>query len=77
MYLGKVPEHAVFDAVADADPSKQRKRRCQAHFYIGQQLLIRQNNNEAAKMFRETLATQVSVLFEYEAAQAELRRLGN
>ena len=77
MYLGKVPEHAVFDAVADADPSKQRKMRCQAHFYIGQQLLIRQNSDEAAKMFRETLATNVSALFEYEAAQAELRRLGN
>jgi tetratricopeptide (TPR) repeat protein len=77
MYLGKLPEHAVLDAVADADPGRQRKKRCQAHFYIGQQLLIRQNSNEAAKMFRETLATKVSALFEYEAAQAELRRLEN
>jgi len=77
MYLGKVPEHVVFDAVADSDPAKQRQKRCQAHFYVGQQLLIRQNNSEAAKMFRESLATNVSVLFEYEGAQAELRRLGN
>jgi tetratricopeptide (TPR) repeat protein len=77
MYLGKLPEHAIFEAVADADPAKQRKKRCQAHFYIGQQLLIRQESNEAAKMFRETLATKASALFEYEAAQAELTRLGN
>jgi lipoprotein NlpI len=77
MYLGKVPEHVVFDAVADADPARQRQKRCQAHFYVGQQLLIRQNNSQAAKMFRESLATNVSVLFEYEGAQAELKHLEN
>jgi tetratricopeptide (TPR) repeat protein len=77
MYLGKVAGRSIFDAVADADPAKERKKRCQAHFYIGQQLLMRQNSNEAVKMFRETLATEVSALFEYEAAQAELKRIGN
>jgi len=77
MYLGKGPVQVVFDAVADANPIKQRQKRCQAYFYVGQQLLIRQNNNEAAKMFRESLATNVSVLFEYEGAQAELKHLGN
>jgi tetratricopeptide (TPR) repeat protein len=77
LYLGKVPEHVVFDAVADPDPTKQRQKRCQAYFYVGQQLLIRQNNSEAAKMFRETVATNASILFEYEGAQAELKHLGN
>jgi lipoprotein NlpI len=76
MYLGNVPEHAVFEAVADTDPIKQRQKRCQAYFYLGQQLLIRQNNGEAAKMFRETVATNASALFEYEGAQAELKHLG-
>jgi lipoprotein NlpI len=77
MYLGKVPEQVVLDSVAEADVTERPQRRCQAYFYIGQQLLIRQRNNEAAKMFRETVATNASALFEYEAAQAELRRLGN
>jgi lipoprotein NlpI len=77
MYLGKLPEHAVFESVADADSAKQRQKRCQAYFYVGQQLLIRQNNGEAAKMFRATVATNASALFEYEGAQAELKHLGN
>ena len=77
MYLGKVPEHVVFNAIVDIDPAKERQKRCQAYFYVGQQLLIRQNNSEAAKMFRETLATNATVLFEHEAAQAELKNLGN
>jgi tetratricopeptide (TPR) repeat protein len=77
MYLGKVTDDTVFDAVIDIDPAKQRQKRCQAYFYVGQQLLIRHNNGEAAKMFRETLATKATVLFEHEAAQAELKHLGN
>src|SRR6266436_4016609 len=77
MYLGKVSEHAIFEAVADADPTKQRQKRCQAYFYVGQQLLIRQNNGDAAKMFRETVATNASTLFEFEGAQAELKHLRN
>src|SRR5215471_6865576 len=77
MYLGKVPEQAVYDAVADADPNRQRQKRCQAYFYVGQQMLIGQKNGEAAKMFRETVATNAPNLFEYEGAHAELKHLGN
>src|SRR5262245_17638099 len=77
MYLGKIPYHAVFDAVADADPNRQRQKRCQAYFYVGQQMLIGQKNGEAAKMFRETVATNAPNLFEYEGAHAELKHLGN
>jgi hypothetical protein len=62
MYLGKVPDHIVFDAVADADPIRERQKRCQAYFYVGQRLLIRQKNSEAAKMFRQTVATNASTL---------------
>jgi lipoprotein NlpI len=74
MYLGKLPEHAVLNAVAGAD---RTGRRCQAYFYVGQQLLIRQERGEAAKLFRETVATNASTLFEHEAARVELYRLGN
>jgi len=77
MYLGKIPDQVVFDAVADADPIRERQKRCQAYFYIGQRLLIRQKNSEAAKMFHETVATNASTLFEYEGAQIELKHLGN
>src|SRR5215471_6692294 len=77
LYLGKVPEHVVFNAVVDIDPVKRSEKRCQAYFYVGEHLLIRQNSSEAAKMFRETMATNTSILFEHEAAQAELKQLGN
>jgi tetratricopeptide (TPR) repeat protein len=77
MYLGKIPDHVVFDAVADADPIRERQKRCQAYFYVGQRLLIRQKNRDAAKMFRETVATNASTLFEYEGARIELEHLGN
>jgi lipoprotein NlpI len=77
MYLGKLPENVVFDSVADTDPTRQRQKRCQAYFYVGQQLLIRQNNPEAAKMFRQTLALDTSALLEYEGARAELKHLEN
>lgn len=77
MYLAKVPDQVVFDAVSDADPTRERQKRCQAYFYVGQQLLIRQNNSEAAKMFREAIATDASTLFEYQAARVELKRLEN
>jgi lipoprotein NlpI len=77
MYLGKIPDHVVFDAVADADPIRERQKRCQAYFYVVQRLLIRQNHSEAARMFRETVATNASTLFEYEGAQIELKHLGN
>jgi lipoprotein NlpI len=73
MYLGKVPEHIVLDSVAGANQSQ----RCQAYFYVGQHFLIHQNESEAAEMFRKAVATNASSLFEYEAAQVELTRLGN
>ncbi len=77
LYLDKVPEEVVFDAVTDSDPIRQRQKRCQAHFYVGQRLLIRQNNGEAAKMFREAVATEASTLLEYQGAQIELKHLEN
>jgi tetratricopeptide (TPR) repeat protein len=77
MYLGKVPEQVVLDSVADANATERLQRRCQAYFYIGQERLMRRQSTEAVKMFQETLATNASTLFEYEAAQAELKRLGN
>jgi lipoprotein NlpI len=77
MYLGDVPEQRVLDSATNADVAERPQRRCQAYFYVGQQLMIRQQSVEAARMFRETLATNASALFEFEAAQAELKRLGN
>jgi lipoprotein NlpI len=77
MYLGKVPAEGVLDSLADANATERLHRRCQAYFYLGQQMLIRHQRNEAAKMFRETVATSSRTLFEYEAARAELKRLGN
>jgi tetratricopeptide (TPR) repeat protein len=77
MFLGKTSQQKLFDAVSDGDFARQRQKRCQAYFYAGQQLLIRENNSEAANMFREALATNASDLFEHEGAQVELKNLRN
>ena len=77
MYLGKAPKRTVFDAAVDIDPKKQCEKQCQAYFYVGQQLLIRENRDGATKMFRDAVATNASALFEYEGSRAELKRLGN
>jgi tetratricopeptide (TPR) repeat protein len=77
MYLGKAAERAVFDAAVDVDPKKQQEKKCQAYFYVGQQLLLQENKHEATKMFREAVGTNASGLFEYEGSRTELKRLGN
>jgi tetratricopeptide (TPR) repeat protein len=74
MFLGQLPEHVVLTTVTGSD---QPEKQCQAYFFIGQQQLLRQKKNEAADTFRAALATNASTLFEYEAARAELSRLGN
>ncbi|HEY7320736.1 MAG TPA: tetratricopeptide repeat protein [Candidatus Binatia bacterium] len=77
LYLGKISEDVVFNAVTDPDPTRERQKRCQAYFYVGQRSLIRQNNAEAAKMFREAVATEALALPEYHGAKMELKHIEN
>jgi lipoprotein NlpI len=76
MYLGHLSQQEVIKAAVDLDPKKQREKQCEAYFYAGEQLLIQGKKNEAIKMFRAAVATNVTKFVEHEAAKVELKRLG-
>ena len=76
MYLGDVTPQALINAANDADPKRQREKKCEAYFYAGEQLLIQGKKSEAVKMFRAAVATNVTKFVEHEAAKVELKRLG-
>ena len=73
MYLGRLSQRALLDSFAASEP----QRRCQSYFYLGQKLLLERNHSEALEMFRKSTAISSATFFEYEAAQAELKRLEN
>jgi lipoprotein NlpI len=79
LFLGQATPQAVINAAQDPDPRVQRERLCEAYFYIGEYLLIDGQNSEqkaeAIRMFRAAVETNVTSLFEYASAQAELKRL--
>lgn len=76
MYLGHIGTQELIKAAVDSDPKKQREKQCEAYFYVGEQLLIQGKKNEAIKMFRAAVATNVTKFVEHEAAKVELKRLG-
>jgi lipoprotein NlpI len=63
-------------AADDSNPKRQREKKCEAYFYIGQLLLTQGKKNEALKMLRAAAATNVTDFVEYEGAKVELKRLG-
>jgi lipoprotein NlpI len=75
LYLGAVTPKNVLASAADSDPKKNRERNCEAYFYLGEQALIRGDRQEAIRLFQATLETDVTNFIEYQAAQAELKRL--
>jgi lipoprotein NlpI len=76
-YRGHLSIQDLLKAAADSNPKKQREKRCEAYFYIGQLLLTQGKKNEAIKMLRAAVAANVTDFIEHEAAKAELKRLGS
>jgi lipoprotein NlpI len=77
LYLGKLTEQNVLEAIAETDMASRGQRHCQAYFYIAQHLLAQQQRMAAARMLEKAVATNAALLFEHQAAQVELKRLGN
>lgn len=75
LYLGKAKSEAVLDSTKDPDQKKAREKQCQAYFFLGQHALIQGNRPEAVQFFKQAVETSVTTIFEYHAAQAELKRL--
>ena len=71
LYLGKREPEAALSSAAKPD------ERCDAHFYVGEWHVLQNNRDEAAKALQVAKDTCPKNFFEYTAAVAELKRLGD
>jgi lipoprotein NlpI len=74
MYLGRLKPKDVLAMIPQGGSTMQRTQRCQAYFYLGHEMLFRGDRAEAARMFKEAVATAVAGVDEYESARAYLAR---
>ena len=75
LYLGKATPESVLAAAKDADPKKDLQQHGEACFYLGQRALLRGKQDDAKRLFQQTVDTQLTAYAEYRGAQAELQRL--
>lgn len=76
MFLSGMIPQAVLDVAPDSNAEARRGKPCEAYFYVGQYLLIQGRRSEAISMFQRAVATGLTGFIEYNAAKAELARLG-
>lgn len=74
-YLGELASDAVLAAANDGDALKSVSQHCEAYFYLGEDALLRGKNDEAARLFQQSMATGLSQYVEYRGAMAELEKL--
>ena len=74
-YLGKITSSALLQAANDADPKKDKEQHCEVNFYLGEDGLLRGQQEDAIRYFRSSLATGVTDFYEYRGAKAELKRM--
>ena len=70
LYLGRRDVAATLDAAQTSD------QRCEAHFYVGEWLIVQGERPAAKQHLEETVATCPKAFIEHTGAQAELGRLG-
>jgi len=75
LFLGNSTPKEVQEAAVDLNVNRQRNRRCEANFYIGEWQLLRGSREQALPLLRDASAMCPSSFIEYEGAVAELRRL--
>jgi len=75
LLLGEIGPEECLAAAADPDPHKARGNLCEAHFYIGEYALLAGDEEQAARQFRQCLATGADDYNEYMLAREELQRL--
>ncbi len=75
MLLGNTSADALLAAARDPDPKTRNEQLCEAHFYIGQKLLLEGRKRTAADHFRAAVNTGVTNFIEYAGAKAELKRM--
>lgn len=75
-YLGEIGADEVMAAVQKGTSQEQREQLCEASFYLGEEALMRGNRDEAARLFRQAIGTNLTYFYEYQGAAVEMQRLG-
>ena len=75
LLLGEIGAEECLAAAADPDPERARGNLCEAHFYIGEYLLLGGDTEGAAARFRDCVATGAEDHNEHMLAREELKRL--
>ena len=76
-FLGQATTEQVMAAASQPGDARTRKLQgCQAAFYLGEDALLRGDADAAAKRLAEARETCPRFFVEYEAAAAELKRMG-
>lgn len=75
-YQGRLTAEQLMAAALSTDSKAQADQRCAAAFYIGEAALWNRQPAEAARRFQETVASCPKSFTEFDAARAELVRLG-
>ncbi len=70
--LDDAREQELFDAAAEADSREKSRFLCEAHFFVGQKQLLREDAAKAADHFREAADAKAYSLAAYRGARYEL-----
>ncbi len=74
-YLGRLDGDKLLEAARAAQANDDQSQVCEAHFYLGEDALLRFRRAEALDLFRMTIAECPPAFHEYVGAQAELKAL--
>ncbi len=70
--LDRVAEQELLEAAAEGTAREKNRQLCEAHFFIGQKQLIREDAAAASEHFRETVASNEFALSAFRGARYEL-----
>ena len=71
-YAGLIDDQALLAAASSPDPPKDRERKCEAYFYLGEYYLALGDKKLAQECFQKCLDTGVTNFLEYQSAKWEL-----
>jgi lipoprotein NlpI len=75
-YLGEASADEALASSKEGSAQQQREQLCQASFYVGENLLLHGNRDEAVRLFRQATATGLTYFYEYQGAAIAMQHLG-
>ena len=74
-YLGRISEQEILAMVKDPDSEEQRKKECEAFYYVGMARLLKGDAKAAEDYFLSAIGTNVTNYLEYTESAIELAKL--